>query len=205
MTLGTYVIPDVSVWAFESRIGETSPVIEGRAAYYVFRLDSLTPGGTPPLPKIRQQVLDQVRMNKKRDLAKQRAEAIARDLPAGMPLAKAGQLRGLAVETVGPFTRLTPPPILQGNPVAIGAAFGLKPGTRSGVIAGTTGYFLIEPLSHSAVDSAAWAKQKDEQRETLLQPARQGRIQAYVAALRDRAKILDRRKELYGAQPASSD
>ncbi|HUL50875.1 MAG TPA: peptidyl-prolyl cis-trans isomerase [Gemmatimonadales bacterium] len=205
MTLGTYVIPDVSVWAFEARVGETSPVIEGRAAYYVFRLDSLTPGGTPPLPKVRQQVVDVVRMNKKRDLAKRRAEDLARDLPAGVPLMKAGTERGLAVTTVGPFTRLTPPPVLQGSPVAIGAAFGLKPGTRSGVVTGTTGYFLIEPLSHSAADSAAWVKQKDEQRESLLQPARQGRIQAYVAALRDRAKIVDRRKELYAAQPASSD
>ncbi|HEX9250277.1 MAG TPA: SurA N-terminal domain-containing protein, partial [Gemmatimonadaceae bacterium] len=45
--LGRYVIPDVSVWAFEAPVGETSPVIEGQPAYYVFRLDSVTPAGVP--------------------------------------------------------------------------------------------------------------------------------------------------------------
>jgi len=38
--LGDYRIPDVSVWAFETPVGETSPVIDGDAGYYVFRLDS---------------------------------------------------------------------------------------------------------------------------------------------------------------------
>ncbi|MGE5744871.1 MAG: SurA N-terminal domain-containing protein, partial [Gemmatimonadota bacterium] len=47
MLLGRYVIPDVSIWAFERKPGETSPVIEGEAAYYVFRLDSLIPAGVP--------------------------------------------------------------------------------------------------------------------------------------------------------------
>src|SRR5205823_14277191 len=36
-------VPDVSVWAFDARTGETSPVIDGPRASYVFRLDSLEP------------------------------------------------------------------------------------------------------------------------------------------------------------------
>src|SRR5207244_1550324 len=42
-------VPDVSVWAFDARTGETSPVIDGPRASYVFRLDSLEPAGVPPL------------------------------------------------------------------------------------------------------------------------------------------------------------
>jgi peptidyl-prolyl cis-trans isomerase D len=45
-TLGRYTIPDVGIWAFETRPGETSPVIETTGAYYVFRLDSAG-GGDP--------------------------------------------------------------------------------------------------------------------------------------------------------------
>src|SRR5439155_86453 len=41
-------VPDVSVWAFDARLGETSPVIDGPRASYVFRLDSLEPAGVPP-------------------------------------------------------------------------------------------------------------------------------------------------------------
>src|SRR6185436_12515299 len=49
LTLGRYRVPDVSVWAFEAHVGETSPIIEAKPAYYVFRLDSLVPAGVPPL------------------------------------------------------------------------------------------------------------------------------------------------------------
>ena len=67
--LGDYRIPDVSVWAFETPVGETSPVIEGDAAYYVFRLDSVTTAGTPPLALIRARVSDLVRVEKLKTLA----------------------------------------------------------------------------------------------------------------------------------------
>ena len=43
--LGTYVIPDAAVWAFQAKEGETSPVIEGERGLYVFRLDSLHDAG----------------------------------------------------------------------------------------------------------------------------------------------------------------
>src|SRR5206468_2229050 len=84
MTLGRYVIPDVSVWAFETRVGETSPVIEGERANYVFRLDSLQAAGTPPLAQIRDRVREAARYEKKQAIARQRAnEALA--VLAGMP------------------------------------------------------------------------------------------------------------------------
>jgi peptidyl-prolyl cis-trans isomerase D len=89
MTLGRVVVPDVSVWAFEARIGETSPVIEARPAYYVFRLDSLIPAGTPPLASIRQEVLDVVRLGRKKDLAARHAHDVEQALGAGTDLVKA--------------------------------------------------------------------------------------------------------------------
>src|SRR5467141_477814 len=60
--LGDYRIPDVSVWAFETPVGETSPVIDGDAGYYVFRLDSVTTAGAPPLAQIRAKLTDLVRV-----------------------------------------------------------------------------------------------------------------------------------------------
>ena len=203
LTLGRYVIPDVSVWAFEGRLRETSPVIEGSQAYYVFRLDSLVPAGTPPLAQIRERVLSAARLTKKRQAAERRAAEIAQTLAGATNLLEAGPAHGFVVEKIGPFARLAPPPLIGGDPLVVGAAFGLTPGTRSGVIKGRTGFFLLEGLSRIGADSAAWVKQKDQQRESLLQPARQARVQAFLAALRARAKILDRRKQIF-AQAASS-
>ena len=45
-----------------------------------------------------------------------------------------------------------------------------------------------------ASDRAAWEKQKQTQREQMLQRVRQQRVQQYVASLREAAKIEDRRK-----------
>jgi hypothetical protein len=45
-------------------------------------------------------------------------------------------------------------------------------------------------------DTAAWEKQKDQQRAELLQQQRRQRIQEFMAALRDNAKIEDNRKQI---------
>jgi hypothetical protein len=202
MTLGRYAIPDVSVWAFEGRVRETSPVIEAGPAYYVFRLDSLAPAGTPPLAQIRERVLSAARLTKKRAAAERRAAEIAQTLAGATNLLEAGPPHGLVVEKIGPFSRLTPPALIAADPLVVGAAFGLKAGMRSGVINSRTGSFLLEGLSRTAADSAAWLRQKESQRESILEPAQQARVQAFLAALRARAKVVDRRKQLFS--PAAS-
>lgn len=194
---GRDVIPDVSVWAFETRVGETSHVIEAPSGYYVFRLDSLTPAGVPPLGDVREVVLAAVRVEKKRELARRRAEELAGALRGYPSLGAAGAARGVPVQTLGPFTRLNPPGPLRQEPLAVGAAFGLRTSEQSGLIVGQSGFFFVEPLTRKLADSTTWLAQRDAQRESLLQPARQARVQAYLAALRARAKIVDRRKEVY--------
>jgi peptidyl-prolyl cis-trans isomerase D len=202
LNISRYVIPDVSVWAFETNVGETSPVIDARPAYYVFRLDSLIPAGTPPLIEIRGAVLAAARLAKKHDVAARHADEVARAVSGAADLTQAPRTPGLTVQTVGPFTRLSPPPLLQGNALVVGAAFGLKRGDRSGVIADRSGFFILQGVRRVAADSMAWLNQKESQRQDLLQPVRQARVQAYLAALRSHATIVDRRKELF--RPAST-
>ena len=198
MTLGRYVIPDVDIWAFGgARPGQTSKVIEGERAYYVFRLDSLRPGGVPPLAEIRSQVELAARFEKKRDLARQRGRALAAQLAGAADFTRAATAAGYPPTVMGPFTRLRPPAQLSGDPEAIGAAFGLKPGQVSSLIEGRTGDFLMQGVAHSKPDSAAWLKQRDQQRLAMVRGLQQNRVQAYLAALKARAKVVDRRKELF--------
>jgi peptidyl-prolyl cis-trans isomerase D len=204
MVLGRYVIPDVSVWAFERRVGETSPVIEAEPAYYVFRLDSVAPAGVPPLAQVHDDVLYSARLDKKASLWRGKAEQIAAALKSTPSLLDAGAAHGLRVERFGPFTRLHPPPILQLEPKVLGEAFGLGVGQRSGVIVGEHRAFLIQPLARIRADSSAWLAQKDTQRENLMQAARQARVESFVAALRSRAKVVDRRKEIFRPENATA-
>ncbi len=203
LRIGSTVVPDVSVWAFEARAGETSPVIEGEHASYVFRLDSLHPAGVPPLAAIRDQVLDRARSEKKKAVARERAQQMAAALADATDLVAAGRAHSFPVEKRGPFTRLNPPPEFASNPIVLGAAFGLKPRERTGLI-GETGLFLLQGIAHTAADSAAWLKQRSVQREALLRPIEQARVEQYLAALRAKASIVDRRKELFHPQAAAS-
>jgi hypothetical protein len=186
------------VWAFEGRVaGETSPVIDGDHASYVFRLDSLQVEGVPPLNQIRGRVTAAVRYEKKKVVAHDRAEEVAAALRGAGDLLTAGRAMGYPVERLGPFSRVTAPSQFVRNPTALGAAFGLRPGERSGVVTGDAGSFLLQALARQGADSSAWLKQRAQQREALMRPLVQARVQQYLAALRADAKIVDRRNEIY--------
>lgn len=204
LTLGGATVPDVGVWAFEARPGETSPVIDGQGASYVFRLDSLESAGVPPLPQIRARVLAAARYEKKKAVVRERATEAAASLHDAADLVAAGRARGFNVEKLGPFTRLSAPPQFARNAVLLGAAFGLRPGEKTGVVVDETGCFVMQSLARQPADSAAWLKQRADQREALLRPVAQARVQQYLAALRAQAKVVDRREELFRPGAAES-
>ncbi|HEX9393095.1 MAG TPA: hypothetical protein VF923_00500, partial [Gemmatimonadales bacterium] len=64
------------------------------------------------------------------------------------------------------------------------------------LIEGETGFYVVELSGRKLADSTAWLAQKTQQRDALIQSARQARYQQYLAALRTRAKIVDRRKDI---------
>jgi peptidyl-prolyl cis-trans isomerase D len=197
VTLGKYVVPDVGTWAFGgARPGQTSKVIEGERAFYVFRLDSLSPAGVPPLAEIRTQIASAARFDRKKEMARQRGQALAALLAGATDFKQAATAAGYTVTTIGPFTRLRPPPQIQLDPEVIGAAFALNPGERSPLIEGRTGDFLLQGSARSKPDSTAWLAQRDQQRTVLVRGLQQARVTAYVAALKATAKVVDRRKEL---------
>jgi len=202
-TLGPYAIPDVSVWAFEARAGETSPVIDAASGYYVFRLDSVTAAGAPPLKQIRDRVSALVRLERQKTLARRRADSLATLLQGTSDLVAAASAHGLQAERFGPFTRIRPLSYLAREPVGVGAAFGLKVGERSGVLQGESGYFIIQSLQRKPADSTAWLAQRDVQRTQFRQAAMQARMQQYMEDVRAQAKIVDRRKDIFKSQAAA--
>jgi hypothetical protein len=193
VVLGRYRIPDVGVWAFETKVGELSPVIETIGAYYVFRLDSLTPAGVPPLRLVEPQVRDQVMREKKRAAA----EAIARDadrrLRSGQTFEQVGQSLRLPIQNLGPFARTASVPVLGTATEAIGVAFRLRVGEKSRLLQGPNGFFSIEPTRRVRADSAVFEKGKADQRLSVISAARRVRVQSFLDALRREAKVVDNR------------
>jgi peptidyl-prolyl cis-trans isomerase D len=193
VVLGRFRIPDVGVWAFETKVGELSPVIEIAGAYYVFRLDSLFAAGIPALSEVEPIVRTRVLAEKKR----QAAEAIARDaerrLNAGQTLDQVSAALRLPLQTVGPFARTSSVQLLGTASEAVGVAFRLRVGERSRMLSSDEGYFFIEPTRRVRTDSSVWEKQRDSERANVIRAARQVRVQSFLESLRREAKVVDNR------------
>jgi peptidyl-prolyl cis-trans isomerase D len=193
LQLGQLVVPDAGVWAFQSKPGATSPVIETSFAYYIFRLDSLHDAGVPPLTEIRSAVVSAARDQKKWAAARQLAKDFLKRVEAGSSVTQAAAAMKLPHREFGPFSRINPP---LTNPVVVGAAFGLKEGERSGVLDTKEGIYVIETLQHVKADSAKFAKDLEQYRARLINVAKQERVRNYLAALRKSAKIFDNRAKV---------
>lgn len=187
-------VPDVSVWAFQAKPDEESPVIEGERAFLVFRLDSVQKEGVPPLPEIRGQVERKVMLEKKRAAANAMAKRLAEQAGQGTPLSQFASGPGRSYRELGPVSRLnTGLP----EPKLIGAVFGAPKGGSAGPVLAEDGVYLFQGLERIPADSADFAKNLAQHRAEALQGARQTRVRAYVAALRASAKIVDRRAEVF--------
>lgn len=194
--LGRFRVPDVGVWAFESSVGETSPVIETAGAYYVFRLDSLTAAGVPPFQQVENEARLAVLREKKRAAALQIARDIERRLTAGETVEQAVGERRIQVLTTPMFTRTSNVVALGTATPAIGAAFRLRVGEQSGVLEASDAFVIMQLDRLVRADSAAWLAQKDQQRSGAITQVRQARVQQYLDGLRRAANIKDKREEV---------
>ncbi len=192
-------VPNVSAWAFGgAKVGESSDLFESENGFYLARLDSLTPGGLPLFEAAKPQIA--------RALARQRGiEHLATKAKELAAKAAASSLEQAAkadtVEAIKspPFTRTSFVPELGQMTEAVGAAFALPIGAVSAPIKTDNAVFVMRVDRRIASDSAAWLKQKDTQRQTVLDTLRRTRFEQFLADLRQVAKVVDNRKLLEAA------
>lgn len=194
LQLGRSVIPDAGAWAFQAKVGEISPIIETAIGYYLFRLDSITPPGVPPLQSIHDAVAVAAVEAKKPALGLALAQGLRKRVVEGSTMAQAAAALNLPYRELGPFTRIqTPVP----NPELTGAIFGLPVGELSEVLDTDDGIYLVRVLERTPADSAAFLKGLDTYRTDAIRRARQDRARYYLEALQARAKVVDRRAGLF--------
>jgi peptidyl-prolyl cis-trans isomerase D len=192
--VGLQVIPDAGVWAFQAKQGETSRIIEVSYAYFLFRLDSLRAEGVPPFEAIKGSVEIAARNSKKREQARVIAQDLERRIKEGSTLTQAATALNLPHQELGPFSRINPPfPSAE----VVGAAFGVPVGSTSDVLDTDEGIYLVRVTKRDPADSAAFLKGIDDYRLAQLRLARQERVRNYLTALKDNAKVTDRRAQLY--------
>ncbi len=132
---------------------------------------------------------------KKLDMLLPKAQQLVAAVRGGQTLEAAAQGAGLKVEKSKAFARATQVPTLGQATEAIGAAFGTEGRSRlRRPSKGQNNVIVLRVDRRVPSDSAAFEKQKAEQRQRMLQRVREQRVQQYVAALRNAAKIEDNRR-----------
>ncbi|MBX9928936.1 MAG: peptidyl-prolyl cis-trans isomerase [Gemmatimonadaceae bacterium] len=193
-------IPSVSSWAFTgAKIGESSDLFDDEQAYYLVRLDSLTPGGKQPLERVKDEIRSRLAVDKALDLLLPEAAKIAKSASTG-GLESVVAAAGRGVEKTGMFVRTGYTSGLTAMSEAIGAAFTLPVGAVSAPIRTRDAIYVLRVDKRVAADRAAWETQKSQQRSTLLQGLREAKMRGFLSGLRETAKIDDRRKAVLASQ-----
>ena len=193
-------VPDAALWAFEAIPGEISQVIETPSAFYLFRLDSVRPEGTPPFEEVEQEVRRAALSAVKWERARALATEIATKLRAGQALAEVALEHLLNFTTLGPMSRVSPDPRVAFLPEVVGTSFGLGVGQASAPVEAGDGIYFVEPIAKHLADSTTFASETQILRFQVLQNARQDRWRRFMLSLRSGADVIDRRRELERAQ-----
>ncbi|MGQ0537645.1 MAG: peptidyl-prolyl cis-trans isomerase [Gemmatimonadaceae bacterium] len=192
-------LPGVAAWAFGGvEPGETSSLLDSEGAYYLARLDSLTPSGTVPFTEVRDEIRSELLMRAKiQALIPRAAEFASAALKSS--LEGAAQSAGLTVEKSDPFTRGAFAGSLGRINRAIGAAFGLPVGGISAPVATDEAVFVLRVDRRVEASRAEFDSVKSERRERALAALRDQRVRAFFDALRKNADVEDNRAEIAAA------
>ncbi len=193
-------VPGASAWAFSGpKPGEIGELIDADDAYYLVRLDSLTVGGAPTLAALKPDIHALLAREKKLDLLMPKAQQIAA-ASKGSTLEQAAIPAGYAAIVSPFFSRSSQVVGLGMGNAAIGAAFGLPLNVVGEPVKSTTAVIVERVDARHLADSAAFEKDKVQQRLQVQQRIREQAVQQYVQNLRMNASITDKRKEIQAAQ-----
>ena len=174
--------------------GDVSDPFDAGDSFIVVRLVESQPEGVAPFDEVRDQIESAVLLEKKEAV---QAERLRQALSAGS-LPGIASAVGTDVERASDLSLANPVvPRFGREPRAVGAAFGLRPGQRSGVIAGDQAAFVVRTASLVGGTEAEMTPEVREQlRQQLLQQKRQRVLQAWLEGLRETAEVEDFRNDL---------
>lgn len=199
--VGAGQIGEGADWAFEvASPGDVSPVYENPQAFYALELVSSEPAGVLPVDQVRSAIESTLRFQKKLERAREEGARVVQGARGGEALANVAADLGLEVRQAGPFSRTDFVPGIGRQNAAVGTAFALQPGQVSDVVTTPANAFVIQVVERTPADSTAWREQKDQQHQSVIATLQQQRLQEWIEALRNAAKIVDRRAEVL--QPA---
>jgi peptidyl-prolyl cis-trans isomerase D len=170
---------------FRQRVGDVSAPIHTDRGYVVLTVKDIQPTHPATLTEVRDQVTNDFRHEKAIELAKTRAEELAKRAKGGETFAAAAKALGLEVKTTEPITRSGSVPD-AGSAKLFAAAFTMPAGQTGDPISMGQNWAVYRVAQHDPVIWGDFDKQKSKLEETVLQQKRQTAFDLFRTALRTR-------------------
>jgi len=172
---------------FRLRPGDDSAPIHTDKGYVVISVKEDQPAHPATLAEVRDRVLGDYRSEKAADLAKNRAEELAKRAKSGEDLAKAAKALGLEAKSSELFSRTGTVNDL-GGAAQLGPAFAMSAGQTSDAVSLGVNWAVYRVLEKQAANPADLGKQQQDIQQQLLDGRRTMAFEAFRTALDTRMR-----------------
>jgi peptidyl-prolyl cis-trans isomerase D len=176
---------DVRTAVFELRPGELSQPIQIPQGIAIVTPKDIQAGHQGTFAEVRSRVLADYQQEKSLELAKSKADALAKLAKGGEPFDKAAKSLNLAAKTSDSFSRTGSIPDV-GSGQMFDAAFAMQVGQVSDPKEVTGNWLVYRVAAHEPVNDAAVVLQADQIRQQLLQSKQKAAFEAFRVALEER-------------------
>ena len=170
---------------FRQRTGDVSAPIHTDLGYVIVSVKDIQPSHPATLAEVRDRVATEYRREKALELAKSRADDLAKRVKSGESLSAAAKALGFEVKTSDPISRTSSIPEM-GSAKEFAAAFAQPVGQSSDAIPVATNWTVYKVAQHDPINQDDFEKQKAKIQEQVLQRKRQTAYDLFRTALKTR-------------------
>ena len=169
------------------RPGELSLPLHIDRGFVVLSVDKIVPGHQGKLAEVRDQVLADFRQEKSIELARSRADDLAKRVQSGEDFAKAAKALGFEVKTTESFSRTGSVPDL-GQAKSLSAAFNMNVGQSSGPVSLNGNWLVYRIAAREEANPSDFPAQSAGIEQELLQAKKSMAFEAFRDALENKMK-----------------
>lgn len=185
-------------WAIDplNPLNEVSEFFQNASGYHMVEVASRLPAGTFSFDEVREQVLETLARERRRESALQSARDQWATVEPGTTLEDAAVRLGWTVGTAGPFTRRQFAAGLGRNTEAVGAAFAAPLGEAVGPLDAGDAVVFLRVDDRTEANPELFIAVREQLRSQMQMQAAQANVGRWIEGLRETATIVDRRDRL---------